>query len=588
MISISESATELVVTGPADELEVLALEFRYRPDGYNFSERYRLYVLTEGKQGWDGWTYPFKILATNVAKCKRGFRDSVIKTAAESNIEIDTTKLLPRPLKHLTLDDIPPDIIKADYLLEESQRMAILQWLRHGIGLSHSSVGAGKTAMFAGAAAMVKKCHPNFRILYITQAERLVRQAMKDVTTFLPDFEITQFGGGKHDQDGKDMVIATAAMLNKHLKRLQSEGWFKTFGCVMYDEVQHSVSDSSQRILASIPAYYRFGATDSAREYKRVIQNEIIGLFGAFRHKIETGTLIKSGRLAKPHIYLVEIPGWHNKFADADFHAAPNTPAWVLLEGTWVKGTYMGPVPELGDDGEVLFTTKKKTDGVDPKTGKVRWRVEQIAVTKPGLHRISINDKEMEIESRWCLLHRLYDRAIIRFRERNELIVKWAKHYSDRKYPTLIVCTRTLHIYTLEALIKRTVDPELVRILFSVDSSAKRDETLQWLKETPGGVLITPLVKEGVSINEIRAGIVADYVADYDAAKQIIGRFIRRKDVDNRADVTWFCDTQSPTYRRGCNDLFHKLEQVNGLTFYHPCSTPESVQTQFAYSADDP
>jgi superfamily II DNA or RNA helicase len=123
-----------------------------------------------------------------------------------------------------------------------------------------------------------------------------------------------------------------------------------------------------------------------------------------------------------------------------------------------------------------------------------------------------------------------------------------------------------------------------VRILFSKDSSGQRDEAFEWYKSTKGAVLITPLVKEGVSINEIAAGVIADYIADFDSATQIVGRFVRPKKVnDNRAHIAWFVDNQVPTYRRGCNSLFRQLERVKGYTFYHPCTTPESIQPELSY-----
>lgn len=83
--------------------------------------------------------------------------------------------------------------------------------------------------------------------------------------------------------------------------------------------------------------------------------------------------------------------------------------------------------------------------------------------------------------------------------------------------------------------------------------------------------------RAGVSINEIRAGIVADYVADHEAANQIVGRFIRKKKTDNRAHIVWFVDNQHPTYRRGCTAMFRKLEKIDGYTFYHPVTDPSSV-----------
>src|SRR5208337_1505742 len=121
------------------------------------------------------------------------------------------------------------------------------------------------------------------------------------------------------------------------------------------------------------------------------------------------------------------------------------------------------------------------------------------------------------VESTYCLLERVNDRAIVRFKERNELIVEWAKYYSQkRKFPTLVVCTRTLHIYILQSLIGQAVGEEKVQILLGDHTSKERDTAFDWFRHTPGGVLISPLVQEGVSINEIRGGVIADAVADWE------------------------------------------------------------------------
>lgn len=54
-----------------------------------------------------------------------------------------------------------------------------------------------------------------------------------------------------------------------------------------------------------------------------------------------------------------------------------------------------------------------------------------------------------EVESRWCLLERVYDRAIILNKARNNLIADWTKYFSNQGKQTLVVCTRTLHILLL-------------------------------------------------------------------------------------------------------------------------------------------
>lgn len=578
MISLFENATHLIVTGEPHELQQLSEDFRYRPNGYFFNDRYQRFRVTGGREGWDGWTYPFKVLGT-AAKVLRGRRDEIISLSNLHGFKLNLSKLLPKPFADLHFDDVRPDLIEGDFQLDEKQRRAIHQWLVHGIGIAELPVGAGKTAAFAGAAVALKERYPEGRIIYVTQSERLVNQAMKDIRGFAPHLDISQFGGGKKDEDGKDMVICTSAMLNKHFHRLSLKKWFKSFIAIFYDEVHHCPSETSEKILLEIPAMYRFGATGSPQDDKEERQQKMIGLFGPFRSKAQSYQYIETGRQAKPHIYLIDIPHWYNKFSNISHTPAPETPAYVLLDGEWTKGTYLGPVLEIDPKTGEPRTKKKRTLDEDKQ-----WITVEEFVTVPGLHRIRINGEEQEIESRWCLLNRLYDRAITRFKERNELIVQWTKSFSDRDLQTLVVCTRTLHIYILEALIKREVDPEKVRILFSKDSSVQRDETFEWFKATPGAVLITPLVKEGVSINEIRAGVIADYVADFDVATQILGRFVRKKHTgENRAEIAWFVDNQAPTYRRGCSSLFRQLENVRGFTFYHPCTGPESVRDELSY-----
>lgn len=586
-----------MVTGEAGELREISEALRFRPNGYFFNDSYTRYRLTGGKEGWDGYSYPFKVSGT-AGKCLRGHRDEIIILAESLGFKLNKSKLLGRPFADLQLVDVPPNLITATFELDELQRRTIQQWLVHGIGIAHVTVGGGKTASFAGAAQMIKGKFPDARIVYITQSERLVRQAYKDLCGFLPDFRITQFGGGVRDETGKDMVVCTTAMLTRHFGRLYRAKWFSTFIAIFYDEIQHAPSASSMQVLESIPAYFRFGATDSLKEADEAKHCTMIGLFGAIRNVVETHQYLgerKNGdkaRLAAPHIYLIDIKEWRDKFRDIGPQAAPNTPAFALLDGVWRKGTYLSPVYEKDAKGKLLIKKRRTLD--EDK----QWITVEEPITVPGLHYLEFKAAEldpedtnlesppvqMEVESRWCLLNRTYDRAITRFKERNQMIVSWTKHFSDQQFPTLVVCTRTLHIYVLESLIKRVVNPDLVRILFSRDSSGQRDETFEWFKTTPGAVLITPLIKEGVSINEIRAGVIADYVADYDVAKQIIGRFLRPKKTGvNRAEIAWFVDNQVETYRRGCNSLFRKLEAVRGFTFYWPCSTPESVQPELSY-----
>jgi hypothetical protein len=117
----------------------------------------------------------------------------------------------------------------------------------------------------------------------------------------------------------------------------------------------------------------------------------------------------------------------------------------------------------------------------------------------------------------------------------------------------------------------------LVRCLTGDASTSQRNEMFGWLKRTRGAVLVTPLIKEGVSINEIRAGVVADVVADWEVAKQIIGRFMRKKDGRNECHITWFVDRQCPIYFKHTAEMMEKLGRIEEFTFYHPVAGPDSI-----------
>jgi superfamily II DNA or RNA helicase len=574
MITLYESATHLVVTGQQDEIDQLVADFQFRPEGYFYSPLYERFRVTQGKEGWDGYARPLQKLSSTAGRILRGRKQELLAVCGARGYKLDTRKLLVSPFSDLKLDDVTPDLIAGDFELDDNQRISIHRWLVSGIGVCRATVGAGKTATYAGAAALIKSRFPDACFLYMTPTERLVKQVTKEMKRFLPGWDIGQFGGGVKNLNAKDMVVCTVAMLNKHFHVLKGKKWFHRFIGLLYDEVHHCSSTSSQKIVVEVPAFFRLGASDTIKEDHLSRHNAILGHFGAILNEVTAAPLMEKGRLAKPHIYIVDVAAWNNKLRDVSYTPVQQSKAFVLLDGEWQKAKYLGPVYDMDDKGQYKMKKVKTAERAEDGS----WITIEEPITIQGLHRIQIEgtEEEYEIESRWCLLDRMYDRCIIQYKPRNDLIVQWAKTYSDQKLPTLIVCTRTLHIYILEALLKAVIDPKLVGILFGQDSSSTRDEQFEWFRSTPGSVLITPLVKEGVSINEIQAGVIADYVSDWEVANQIIGRFLRKKmGPDNRAHITWFRDRQHPVLRRGCNNLFQQLEKIKGYTFYDPAPTPE-------------
>ena len=605
MINIQEGPTKLRLTGEGREIKDMAYKLRYRPKGFFHSPRYKAYQLTDGNEGWDGFISPVRMIEEDgsVAECLRGHKDMVIRITRDLGYNVNTRECLKSPFSELVPDDLPEDLIAADFRLDEYQRESVAFWLKHGMGVNKIAINGGKTAMFAAAASMIKRRFgDDGRILYVTPTERLVRQAYQEMKKFLPGWDITQYGGGKKNNTGKDMVVSTVAMLWRNHSQLLAQRWLSSFIAVFYDESHHVASPSSLKLMMLMPAYFRFGASDTKREKDPGDVAKIRGLLGPIRYTVPVGVYIGIGRSAKPSIYIVENPSWRDRFSEYPHVAQPDTNAWALIGNKWRKGTYTGPVYERDENGNVKTRIKKELEkevdeaevfnGEDePETVKTaRWHEVEVPITVDGYHRLKFPDDPdtYEVESTYCLLERVNDMAIVRFKERNELIVDWTRYYGqERKFPTLVVCTRTLHIYILEAMIGQAVGPEKVQILLGDHTSKERDRAFEWFRHTPGGVLISPLVQEGVSINEIRAGVIADYVGDWERGNQIIGRFIRKKLEDNEAHITWFFDNQHESLRRGSKRVLNRLMDIRGYTFVYPLTGPGSIPQAKVYEKLD-
>jgi superfamily II DNA or RNA helicase len=604
MISISEGPTKLQLYGDGRELRAVAQKLRFHPKGYFHSPKYKAYKITDGQDGWDGYISPIRMLEDNKADCLRGHKDKVISVARELGFVVSTRNCLKSPFAELMPDDLPNDLIAADFELDQYQREAVVHWLKNGMGVNKIAVNGGKTALFSATAAVLyQRFGDEGRILYITPSERLVRQAYKDIRAFLPGYDITQYGGSHKDNTGKDMVISTVAMLWKNHTALATSGFFRSFLAVFYDEAHHAAAPSSSKLMMLMPAFFRLGASDTKKEGDPAAMTKIQGLLGPVRYTVSVGTYIDSGRSAKPSIYIVESPGWYNRFKDCPHNAVPDTPAWALVDGKWKKGIYLGPVYERDEQGRIKMRKKRELEdtvnesevftgsGTTETIKQARWSEVEVPVTVDGFHQIKFDGDDptpYEVESTYCLLDRVTDQAIVKFKERNSLIVDWVRYYSqEKKFPTLVVCTRTLHIYILQAMIEKVVGEAKVQILLGDHTSKERDTAFDWFRHTPGGVLISPLVQEGVSINEIRAGVIADYVGSWERANQIIGRFIRKKQEDNTASITWFLDTQCQSLRKGCKEVFNKLFDIRGYTFIHPVTGPASIGQAKVYEKLD-
>ena len=933
MVHVKETSSRLVLTGTRSDLETLSKAYRVRPPEYWRSPKWELYKKTKGEHGWDGYIYPLKVRGTT-GVLARGHLDDLRMKAIQYDVSLDESGVLRRPYAGMTIDDVPTDLVKSEYPDYPHQRDIVWKWLQQCMGIGEITVSGGKSRCACMVSAMLKRKLKKLRVLWLVPTERLVKQATEDAKGFLPDWNITQYGGGKRDNTG-DLVIATYAIVGRNFAELQE--WMGTFNVLLVDECfpagtvidsvpiekvhvgdsvksltafgvryarvvrtfksrpsglvrvtlhngsrlvctpghpiltqrgyvpafkcrsgdmvsscinakkierptecpvprvpergtarqtreemaskpvaktrlsillqkvrhglrvkeakgfslcvlfrvwkrdcvrnssarlnhlvsrseegillrgmhdalqseaelrnnvshkqdlrvskneavesvetprsceqdsrnyagatpifsgpwrertnyssatvpicgdlcrtgklldgtgdqhsrdsgpservpssllprghrcsggevvdrsgrrvasisateaarcmedpplefvrvdrveileqssdgtfgglcpdgyvynlevegehnyfangilvhncHHAGSPTTSKIIESVPAYFKFGMTDSAKQSDPIKGLEIRGLLGPVLAEVQAGQMVEDGHLARPTILIVDMPSWQNKFSDLPHQAVPNTSAWAYMAETWKKATYLGPSVERDSQGVPIL-----------KKGK--------EVQMTSSHRLEISGMEIDVESRWCLLERVYDRAIIRFKERNEMIYAWAKHFSDAQERTLIVATRTLHVLLLQAGLGQVIDPNLVKILFSEHSTKERDEVFQWLKDTPGSVLISPLVKEGVSIPELTAGIIGDYVGTIDVARQLVGRFIRKKRHrdDNTTKIVWFVDRQVPSYRKGSLELLRQMEKIRGYNFRHPLAGPETLDLGLLYESRD-
>lgn len=575
-VTIEETATKLWISADSPgTLHHLYEAFKVQPPDYWRAPTFQLWKKTKGQAGWDGWLHQLhRWKGPSGAWLARGHRPRLLEVCHELGIETKL-KLMASPFTGLALDDVPDNLLKG-LTLDHNQRQCIQELLRHATGTVEVSVSGGKTAIFLAAVTLVRKQLPSARFLYVTPSERLVNQVRQEAAKLAPWLKVSQLGGGKKDESGRDLVVATSASLSRHKLRLTEAGWFNTFMGLCYDEVHHAASPTSREVVDLVPAFFRWGASDSVKDSHKadVVKGTVIrGMFGPALHRIIAAPLIELGRLAKPHIYLIDRDDWGGKFDGVPRQAEPGSVAWRYDQGdatgapVWVKGEYVGPAQERDDEGNLVRDSWGET------------------IQELGWHTIKFNGEPTDVPSRWCLLQRQHDQAITRFRERNEAGIRWAMHWAQKGWPTLVVATRTLHVAILEHLLLEAGHTN-TRVLTGKDSTKARDETFKWLVESEGGILISPLVKEGVSLPELRAGVVLDYVAGPDVARQILGRFIRRKPTgDNEAHVAMFVDRQTTAMRRGSLALIKELERLRGYTYHWPCSEPAQIDQAQVFEA---
>jgi superfamily II DNA or RNA helicase len=162
-----------------------------------------------------------------------------------------------------------------------------------------SPTGSGKSLIIYLLSRFIAE--EDKRILIVCPTTQLVEQMYKDFGDYSSeiewDKECHRIYSGYEKQTAKKIVISTW----QSLMRLP-ETWFKTFSCVMIDEVHGAKSTQLQNILEKCTnCEYRYGLTGSL-DNSLTHQTMIKGMIGPIIRVAKTRDLIDEGHLSEVKI----------------------------------------------------------------------------------------------------------------------------------------------------------------------------------------------------------------------------------------------------------------------------------------------
>ena len=226
---VFETSTKVILRGPYEALRVVSDNTAFQNPNAFYSDAHQLYINSGGERGWDGLNRPFQWITNKKTGVRelwadRGWMFKAIRILKQFGWDTDLSGVLERPFKGITHHDIDPGILNSPFKLDQNQRECVAAWLRFAIGRCTVTVSGGKTALFSAVAVKIREKYPDYPILYITYSERLVKQAYRDITQFVPAARVTRYGGGRESKDDPgndksgDIVVATTAMISRNCK----------------------------------------------------------------------------------------------------------------------------------------------------------------------------------------------------------------------------------------------------------------------------------------------------------------------------------------------------------------------------------
>ena len=269
-----------------------------RPNGYKFMPSYKAGM-------WDGYihlskgnSFPTGLLG----------RVTEILEQAGHDVMLHRQYSLPvsRPDKLHSV--MFPGIVLRDYQLDAARGL-----LEAGRGVAAMATNSGKTEVMAAIAAVVE-CP----VLILTTKKDILHQTVDRIGLRLGE-GCGIVGDGTFDVSRNRITLGMVQTLVSRLDDRVTQSWLGTIGCVMYDEVHHQASKTSQKVMFAIPAALRFGfsGTPSGNELSNLILEAATGPIVV---SVSNTDLIESGVSARPTVQMYLEDGYDGP--SAKFQAA--------------------------------------------------------------------------------------------------------------------------------------------------------------------------------------------------------------------------------------------------------------------------
>ena len=266
-------------------LQELSEFFAFRPDGYQFSPKFKARV-------WDGYIRlitPFKpFLYIGLLNHLKEFAET---RECKLIIDPELDEVEPVP------DDYGYELAREAKIkleLRDYQNDYIVNAIRHKRSLSLSPTSSGKSLMIY----LIQQHYYNafqHRTLVIVPTISLVHQMAGDFIDYGCDPEhVYKIQGGVDKTTKKSIVISTWQSLMK-----QPKEWFDQFRVVVGDEAHLFTGKSLSDIMDKCTeAPYRFGFTGTISSDSKTHRMVLQGLFGPIKRYVSTKDLIDAGSVA--------------------------------------------------------------------------------------------------------------------------------------------------------------------------------------------------------------------------------------------------------------------------------------------------